>query len=60
MFFQKNIKSFKSFFNTIMLRCILKNIQKYVIKKYFQIALLVSKLLLSYFYVVFKWWLQKV
>jgi hypothetical protein len=30
-----------------MLRCTLKNIQKYVIKKYFQIVLLMSKLFLS-------------
>jgi hypothetical protein len=34
-----------------MLRFIFKN-PKYVIKKYFQIVLLMSKLLLSYFYVV--------
>jgi len=37
-----------------MLRCILKNIPKYVIKKYFQIMLLMSKLFLSYFHVAFK------
>jgi len=43
-----------------MLKCILKNIQKYVTKKYFQIVLLESKLFLNYFYVVFKQWLQKV
>ncbi len=30
--------------NTIMLWCVLKNIQKYVIKKYFQIVILMSKL----------------
>jgi hypothetical protein len=33
-----------------MLRFILKNIPKYIIKKYFQIVLLVSELLLSYGY----------
>jgi len=43
-----------------MLKCILKNIQKYVTKKYFQIVLLESKLFLNYFYVVFKQWLQEV
>jgi fumarate reductase subunit C len=32
--------------------------QKYVIKKYFQIFLLVSKLLLNYFEASFKQWLQ--
>jgi len=32
-----------------MLSFIFKNIKKYVIKKYFQIVLLVSKLLLNYF-----------
>jgi len=37
-----------------MLSYILKTIPKYVIKKYFQIVLLMSKLLLSYFYVTFK------
>jgi hypothetical protein len=36
-----------------MLSCILKNIPKYVIKNYFQIVPLVSKLLLSWFYVVY-------
>jgi hypothetical protein len=30
---------------------------KYVIKKYFQIVFLVSKLFLSYFYAIFKQWL---
>jgi hypothetical protein len=48
------------FFNTIMLRCILKNNQKYENKKYFQIVLLMSKLLLSCFYATFKQWLQEV
>ncbi len=43
--FQKKIKFILFFLNTIMLRCILKNIQKYVTKKYYQIVLLVSKLL---------------
>jgi hypothetical protein len=43
-----------------MLRCILKNTPKYVIKKYFQIVLLVSKLLLSCFYTTFNQWLQEV
>jgi hypothetical protein len=43
-----------------MLRCILKDNQKYDNKKYFQIMLLVSKLLLSCFYVTFKQWLQEV
>jgi hypothetical protein len=43
-----------------MLRCILKTIPKYVIKNYFQIVLLMSKLFLSYFYVTFKQWLQEV
>ncbi len=43
-----------------MLRCILKNVSKYVIKKYFQIVLLLSKLFLSYFYATFKQWLQEV
>jgi len=42
-----------------MLRCILKNIPKYFIKKYVQIVLLISKLHLSYFYVTFKQWLQE-
>ncbi len=41
-----------------MLRCI--NIPKYVNKNYFQIVLLVSKLLLSYFYITLKQCLQKV
>jgi hypothetical protein len=41
-----------------MLKCILKNIQKYVIKKYFQIVLSMSKLFLSYFNIAFKQWLQ--
>jgi hypothetical protein len=40
--------------------CLLKKIPKYVIKKYFQIVFLMSKLFLSYFYVVFKQWLQVV
>jgi hypothetical protein len=40
--------------NIIMLRCILKKFPKYVIKKYFQIVLLVSKLFLKHFYVTFK------
>jgi len=31
-----------------------------LIKNYFQIVLLVSKLLLRYFYVAFKQWLQEV
>jgi hypothetical protein len=43
-----------------MLRCILKNNQNYDNRKYFQIMFLVSKLLLSCFYVTFKQWLQKV
>jgi len=43
-----------------MLRCILKNIPKYVIKKYFQIVLLLSKLLLNHFYATFKQWLQEI
>jgi hypothetical protein len=43
-----------------MLRCILKNIPKYVIKKYFQIVILMSKLLLDCFYASFKQWLEKV
>jgi hypothetical protein len=44
-----------------MLRCILiKNIPKYIIKKYFQMVFLVSKLLLNWFSVVFKQWLQEV
>jgi hypothetical protein len=43
-----------------MLRCIFKNIAKYVIKKYFQIVLLVSKLLFKCFYATFKQWLQEV
>jgi len=43
-----------------MLSCIVKNIPKYVIKKYFQIVLLVSKLLLSCFYATLKQWLQEV
>jgi hypothetical protein len=43
-----------------MLRCILQNIPKYVIKKYFQFFTLVSKLLLSYFYATFKQWLQEI
>jgi len=51
---------FKFFFNTIMLRCILKSIPKYIIKKYFQIVLLVSKLLLSCIHVAFKQRLQEV
>jgi hypothetical protein len=38
------------FLKIIMLRCIFKNIPKYVIKKYFQIVFLVSKLFLSCFY----------
>jgi len=38
-------KNLQSFLNTIILRCILKHIQKYVIKKYFQIVLLMLKLL---------------
>ncbi len=37
-----------------MLRCILKNIPKFVIKKYFHIVLLVSKLILSSGYKFFK------
>jgi hypothetical protein len=41
-----------------MLKYIFKNIQKYVIKKYFQIVLLMSKLLLNYFYTTFKEWLK--
>jgi hypothetical protein len=43
-----------------MLTCILKNIKKYVIKKYFQIVFLMSKLFLSCFYAAFKQWLQEV
>ncbi len=43
-----------------MLRCIFKKITKYVIKKYFQIVFLVSKLFLNYFYAIFKPWLQEV
>jgi hypothetical protein len=43
-----------NFFNTIMLRCILKKIPKCVIKKYFQIVLSVLKLFLNYFYATFK------
>ncbi len=43
-----------------MLRYIFFKIPKYVIKKYFQVVLLVSKLLLSYFYASFKQWLQEV
>jgi hypothetical protein len=43
-----------------MLRRILENIPKYVTKKYFQIVLLMSKLLLSCFYASFKQWLQEV
>jgi hypothetical protein len=48
----KKIKYFKSVFqktikNTIMLRCIFFKIQKYLIKKYFQIVFLVSKLFLN-------------
>jgi len=35
-----------------MLKCVLKNIQKYVINIYFQIVFLVSKLISSYFEVV--------
>jgi hypothetical protein len=42
------------FINIIMLRCILKIISKYVIKKYFQIVVSMSKLFLSYFYATFK------
>ncbi len=51
MFLKKNIKNLKSFLGTIMLRCILKNVQKYVIRKYFQIVFLVSK-------TTFMQWLQ--
>jgi hypothetical protein len=40
--------------------CLLKIIPKYVIKKYFQIVFLMSKLILNYFYVIFKQWLQDV
>jgi hypothetical protein len=47
--FKKTLKVLKVFLNTIMLRCLLKIIPKYVIKKYFQIVLLVSNLLLNYF-----------
>jgi len=38
----------------------IKKIPKYVIKNYFQIVLLVSKLFLNYFYAAFKQWLQEV
>jgi len=57
--FQKNMNLVKNL-NTIMLRCILKNIKKYVIKKYFQIVLFNVKTILNYFYAVFKLWLQEV
>jgi hypothetical protein len=43
-----------------MLRCTLKNNPKHVIKKKFQIVLLVSKLFLSSFYVALKQCLQEV
>ncbi len=43
--FQKTSNFLKSFLNIIMLSCTLKDIQKYVIKKYFQIVFLVSNLL---------------
>jgi hypothetical protein len=52
--FKKTLKLKFHFFNTIMLRCIFKNITKYVIKKYFQIVLLMSKLFLTCFYATFK------
>ncbi len=38
----------------------IQNIPKYVIKKYFQIVFLMSKLDLNYFYAYFKQWLQEV
>ncbi len=38
----------------------IKKFPKYVIKNYFQIVLLMSKLLLNYFYVAFKQWLYDV
>jgi hypothetical protein len=38
----------------------LKNIPKYVVKKYFQIVLLMSKLFLNFYYATFKQWLQEV
>jgi hypothetical protein len=37
-----------------------KKIPKYVINKYFQIMLLMSKLFLNFFYATFKEWLQEV
>jgi hypothetical protein len=37
-----------------------KKIPKYVINKYFQIMLLMSKLFLNFFYATFKQWLQEV
>jgi hypothetical protein len=43
----KKIKNLKKILNTIVLRCILENIPEYVIKKCFQIVLLMSKLFLS-------------
>jgi hypothetical protein len=42
-----------------MLKCI-KKIQKYVIKKYFQIVFIMSKLFLSCFYATFQQWLEEV
>jgi hypothetical protein len=43
-----------------MLKCKFKKISKYVITKYFQIVLEVSKLFLKCFYATFKQWLLKV
>jgi hypothetical protein len=43
-----------------MLSYIFFKISKYVIKKYFQIVLLMSKLFLNCFYVDFKQWLYEV
>jgi len=39
---QKDIKNIFKILDTIMLRCILENIPKYVIKKYIQTMLLMS------------------
>ncbi len=57
--FKKGSKILKSFFNTIMLRCVFKKSQNMSLN-FFQIVLLMLKLLLSCFYATFKQWLQEV
>jgi hypothetical protein len=51
--FKKNIKITSSFINIIMLRCIFFKIQNMSLKNC-QTVVLMSKLLLSYFYATFK------